>query len=95
MTLAENIADIGAVQCITNITDDKENLEQMFAGIAEQWAQCDEVEDVIISLSSDEHSPAEARVNAVVSSIDKFYSVYDIKETDKMYVAPENRVKVW
>ena len=37
----------------------------------------------------------EARVNAVISSVDKFYEAYDIKESDKMYVAPENRIKVW
>ena len=43
----------------------------------------------------DEHSPAKNRVNAVLSSIDKFYEVYNIKETDKMYVAKEDRVKVW
>ena len=34
-------------------------------------------------------------MNAVLASIDKFYDAYDIKETDKMYVAPENRIKVW
>ena len=26
---------------------------------------------------------------------DKFYDAYDIAETDKMYVAPENRIRVW
>jgi len=46
-------------------------------------------------LEGDEHSPAEARSNAVAASMDEFYDVYGIKETDKMYVAPENRVKVW
>ena len=94
-TLMENLADLGAVQCITNITNDKEQLKQIFEGVAVQWASLCPVKDVLRQLGDDEHSPSEARVNAVVSSTDKFYDVYEIKETDKMYTAPENRIKVW
>lgn len=94
-TLSENIADLGAVQCIANITDDKEELRQIFEGVAQQWASLEIVANVVEQLSGDEHSPSEARVNAVLSSVDRFYEVYDIKETDKMYTAPENRIKVW
>lgn len=94
-TLSENIADLGAVQCIANITDDKEELRQIFEGVASQWASLKMISDVVQQLAGDEHSPDEARVNAVLSSIDKFYEAYDIKETDKMYMAPENRIKVW
>jgi len=31
----------------------------------------------------------------VLSSCDAFYDIYDIKETDAMYVAPEDRVGIW
>ncbi len=95
LTLSENLADLGAVQCIVGITDDKEELEQIFEGVATGWATLMVVSDVVMQLSGDVHSPNEARVNAVLSSVDKFYKVYDIKETDKMYVAPEDRIKVW
>ncbi|MBQ8133839.1 MAG: M13 family metallopeptidase [Clostridia bacterium] len=94
-TLSENIADLAAVQCIANITDDKKELEQIFEGVAQQWATLNVITDIVQQLCADEHSPAEARVNAVLSSTDQFYEVYDIKETDKMYTAPENRIKVW
>ena len=94
-TLAENIADIGAIECLVNITDNKENIKQILEGEAQEWAALTEITDVLTQLESNEHSPGEARVNAVVSSVDKFYEVYDIKESDKMYVAPENRIKVW
>lgn len=95
LTLGENLADLGAVQCITNITDNKEELGQLFEGIAEGWVMVEYVYDVVKRLGYDTHSPDEARVNAVLPNIDKFYEVYDIKPTDKMYVAPENRIKVW
>ena len=42
---------------------------------------------------NDEHSPNKNRVNAVLSSIDKFYEVYNIKEKDKMYVAKKTELK--
>lgn len=95
MTLSENLADLGAVQCLLNVTTDKENQRQIFTGIAEQWASLTLVTDLLMQINGDVHSPGEARVNAVVATMDAFYEVYDIKETDKMYIAPENRVKVW
>lgn len=94
-TLSENIADLSSVQCLLNITDNKEELQQIFEGIAAQWASLTLITDLVIQLDTDPHSPGEARTNAVVAVMDKFYQVYDIKETDKMYVAPENRIKVW
>lgn len=94
-TLSENLADLAAVQCILHTTNNKDQQKQIFEGIATQWASLVLVTDVLKQLCGDEHSPEEARVNAVVSSTDQFYEVYDIKQTDKMYVAPENRIKVW
>ena len=94
-TLGENIADCGAVQCLLNTTDDKAQLEEIFKGMGESWAELVRIKNVTMQIDGDEHSPAEARVNAVVSVMDKFYLVYDVKERDKMYVAPENRVRVW
>ena len=95
LTLGENIADIGALQCILNTTDNKEHQKEILEAQATQWASLVLVTDVVQQLEGDEHSPAEARSNAVAASMDEFYDIYGIKETDKMYVAPENRVKVW
>ena len=94
-TLSENIADLAAVQCILNSAKNKDDYQSIFEGIATQWASLTCITELVMTLSGDVHSPAEARVNAVVASMDEFYEVYDIKEGDKMYVAPENRVKVW
>ena len=95
VTLSENLADLSSVQCLLNVTEDKENLRHILEGIAAQWASLTIVKDLVKQLNGEVHSPGEARVNAVVASMDQFYEVYDIKETDKMYVSPENRVKVW
>ena len=46
-------------------------------------------------LATDPHSPAHYRVNGIVSSLTVFYTAFDVKEGDKLYIAPENRVKIW
>ena len=41
------------------------------------------------------HSTEKLRVNRVVVNCDEFYETFDIDEDDGMYVAPEDRVKIW
>ena len=49
----------------------------------------------IDALETDEHSPESVRVNALLSSCDEFYELYDVKEGDGMYRAPEERESRW
>jgi len=96
LTLMENIADLGAITCITSIIgDDDEMLDEAFGQMAYNWASADTESFMTYLLNTDTHSPNKIRVNAVLSSCDAFYDVYDIQETDGMYVAPENRVGIW
>lgn len=46
-------------------------------------------------LNTDTHAPDKIRINAMLSSCDAFYDTYEIKKTDKMYVAPKERVGIW
>ncbi len=94
-TLGENIADIGAMECITKLVDNKKDLKLLFEGFAFQDASVENVATTVDMLYVDEHSPGEARVNAVLSTTNEFYKVYDIKKDDGMYIAPSSRVKVW
>ena len=43
----------------------------------------------------DPHSPDEFRVNGVVRNIDEFYDAFDVPEGSKLYLAPEDRVRIW
>lgn len=96
-TLNENIADLGALACVTSIAgDDTEALNSLFTQYARIWASKYTEESMIHRLNTDVHSPAKVRVNAVLSSTEAFYKVYpDLKEGDGMYAAPEKRVKIW
>lgn len=96
-TLDENIADLGALACITAIAgDDTEALRLLFRQYATIWASKYTPEAMIKRLNTDVHSPAKVRVNAVLRSTDAFYKAYpDIKEGDGMYEVPGKRVKIW
>lgn len=96
LTLSENIADLGAMACVTSIIgDNKKSLDQAFGQLAYIWASVETAGYQLYLLNNDTHSPNKLRVNAVLSSCDAFYDVYDIAETDGMYVAPQNRVGIW
>ena len=95
LTLGENYADLGAIECISNIAKTKEELIEMYEGFGLIWRGISSDAEGIRLLHFDLHSPGSVRVNAPLSSCEKFYEVYGIKEGDGMYVAPENRIKRW
>ena len=35
------------------------------------------------------------RVNGVARNTDYWYELFDVKPTDKLYLAPEERVRIW
>ena len=46
-------------------------------------------------LLSAPHSPMYLRVNGMARNMDEFYEAFDVKEGDKMWIAPEDRVRIW
>ncbi len=94
-TKTENVADLGGMQVIASMTDNKDELKRIFGSYANIWATLSFDTDTAEHIADDVHSPAEIRANGVLSSVDKFYEAYGITETDGMYVPPEKRVRVW
>jgi len=95
LTLGENFADLGGMECVTSLAKNKDDLKKIFESYAITWGR--KVVDVMLidQLAYDEHSPAIIRVNAILSALDCFYDVYDVKEGDGMYIAPEKRISRW
>ena len=96
LTLSENIADLGAVACITDyaVTNNL-NLQSLYTAYAKIWAIKARPEYLANQLLTDIHSPGKIRANAVLSAIDDFYTAFDIKETDGMYKPKEERPSIW
>ena len=53
------------------------------------------VEMLKLQLLIDTHSAGHNRVNGIARLFDEWYRLYDVKPTDKLYLAPEERVKIW
>lgn len=98
-TVSENIADLGAVSCIVDIAKSKgatdEELKEVFEAYANIWASKSTEEYTKLLLIMDTHSPDKVRVNAVLSSIEEFYRLYNIIEDNQMYKSEEERIRVW
>ena len=95
LTLGENLADISGVDCILRLTENNEQRKELFENYARIWASVMPKDSALEQLYMDEHSPSKVRVNAVVALFDPFYEIYDVKEGDAMYIAPQDRVTRW
>jgi putative endopeptidase len=94
-TISENIADLGALSCLTQIIGhNTEGLRKAYTNFAVIW-RSKFTNPVLQILMEDVHALPHARVDGVLSSTDGFYEAYDVKPGDKMYVAPEARAKLW
>jgi len=95
-TLGENIADLGAMHCLTEIVKNQHlSADQFFRAYANSWASVtNAMTDALVS-GLDEHASDKVRVNAVLASNSLFYETYQIKSTSGMYLAPETRVELW
>ena len=67
----------------------------LYESIARCWASTTTRDSSSYMAQMDVHSADKLRVNRVIVTCDEFYDVFDITENDGMYVAPEDRVKVW
>ena len=98
-TVNENIADLGAVSCISNLAVSKKastiELKAMYKSLAKLWFNKSNKEYQKMLLLQDTHSPAKYRVNATLSSTDIFYKTYNITIFNKMYISKKDRIKVW
>ena len=46
-------------------------------------------------VAKDVHSLFRERVNGVVTNTNDWYDLFDVKPTDKLYLAPEKRIRIW
>ncbi|MCX7548525.1 M13 family metallopeptidase [Xanthomarina sp. F1114] len=107
-TLGENIGDLGGVLAAYDALqlDFKENgrPEDIDGFTAEQrffmsWATIWRIkmrDDALKTrIKTDPHSPGMNRAVQPLLNVDAFYEAFNIKEGDSMYIAPENRVRIW
>ena len=96
-TLSENVADQGAIQCITEIASRKGDVDfqKLYRSLAKVWASTSTREYALYTAYNDTHAPGKARVNRVVVNCKEFYEAFGITEKDGMWVPEEERVSIW
>jgi len=106
LTLGENIADLAGVTIAYNayqltlggkpaaVVDGVTGDQRFFLGFAQVWRRSYRDAELMNRLVTDVHSPSEFRV-AVVRNIDAWYGAFEPKPEDKLFLAPDKRVRIW
>jgi putative endopeptidase len=107
LTMGENIGDLsGLAQAYrayrislkgkeAPVIDGFTGDQRFFMGYAQAWRENAREAITRQLLLSDPHSPGQYRANVPVANNDAFQRAFDVKPGDKMYRAPEDRVKIW
>lgn len=96
-TLGENIADLGSMACVLETVKREANpdYKKLFESMAQCWTMTCGRDYLQLLSSMDTHSFNKVRANSTLQNFEEFYQAYDIQPGDGMYVAPEDRVRIW
>ena len=107
LTIGENIGDLGGLTIAHKAymlsldgkdaatIDGMTGPQRLFMGWAQVWRAKYRDAEMSRRLATDPHSPAEFRCNGVIRNLKEFADAFDLKEGDKLYLAPEKRVRIW
>ncbi|WP_226565328.1 M13 family metallopeptidase [Shewanella chilikensis] len=107
LTLGENIGDLSGVTIAYKaykkslagkeapVIDGLSGDERFFLGFAQIWRAKIKEEAMRNRVATDPHSPAKFRAIGSLSNMPQFYSTFDVKPGDGMYIEPAQRVKIW
>lgn len=97
LTLSENIADLGAVACITEIAGQQEDPDYaaLYTAMAKAWRSSYPRQYRAYLSQNDVHAPDKLRVNVVLQNFEEFYDAFGITEDDGMWLPPDQRVTIW
>ena len=95
--VSENMADNGGMAVTLEIMSKTPNVsyEEYFMNWAKVWCLKAKPEYLQLLLNLDVHGPSVLRANMPPRNFKEWYETFDVKKTDKMYIAPSKRVIIW
>jgi putative endopeptidase len=105
-TIDENIADLGGVAAAYDgyraslngasapAQDGFSGDQQFFIAYAQNWGSKSREASMRRQVLTDGHSPGQYRADIVRNS-DAWYAAFDVKPGEKLYLAPDDRVRIW
>ncbi|MBB5285223.1 putative endopeptidase [Rhabdobacter roseus] len=107
LTLGENIGDLGGLNAaytafkMTKQGQSNEKIDgftpdqRFFLAWAQVWRTNILPEAAAQQVLVDPHSPGQWRTIGPLVNMDAWYEAFDVKPGDKLYVAPEDRIRLW
>ncbi len=107
LTMGENIGDMGGLSLALDayhaslhgrpapVIDGLTGDQRVFLGWAQVWREKIRDETLRQRLHTDPHSPAIYRVNGTIRNVEGWYQAFDVQPGEKLYVPPEQRVRIW
>jgi endothelin-converting enzyme/putative endopeptidase len=108
LTLGENIGDLAGLEAAyaawrryvarhgePGVIDGFTGDQRFFIGYAQSWREKTREGALREQLAIDPHSPEALRVNGIVRNVDAWYAAFGVGPGDKLYLAPEQRVRIW
>lgn len=95
--VSENMADNGGMAVTLEIMSktDGASYEEYFKNWAKVWCIKAKPEYLQLLLNLDVHGPSILRANIPPRNFTEWYETFNVKKTDKMYIAPSKRVIIW
>ena len=107
LTMGENIADLAGILAALDayhaslhgkpapVIDGLTGDQRFFLAYAQYYRNKWRDDAMRQNLVSDPHSPDKARVDVVLPNVDGWYEAWGVKSGDKLYLPPDQRVRVW
>jgi putative endopeptidase len=107
LTIGENIGDLGGLAIAYKayklslhgteapVLDGWTGDQRFFLGWGRAWRAKYRDAELMRRLATDPHAPTEFRCNGVVRNLPEFYAAFGVKAGDKLWLAPDRRVRIW